>query len=157
MKNLRSLLLCLCLMLVCASSFVACSNDDSDKAGTQSPSQNGGGVENGNQPSNGNTNSGNNYSNNNNSNNNDGNTALPKPEEKSNFELICEEINNNDLHLIFNCASARQLLHITYGYILSEKQLSLGITETISSSEDEYYSCYEKHIAKQLESFLYEK
>ena len=100
MKNLISLLLCLCLMLVCASSFVACSNDDSDKAGTQSPTQNGGGVENGNQPSNGNTNSGNNSSNNNNSNNNDGNTALPNPEEKSNFELICEEINNNDNYLV---------------------------------------------------------
>lgn len=99
MKKLISLLLCLCLILVCVSSFVACSNDDSDETAIQPPSQNGGSVENENQSSNGNENSSNN-STNNNSNNSNGNTVLPKPEEKSNFELICEEIINNDNYLV---------------------------------------------------------
>lgn len=99
MKKLISLLLCLCLILVCASIFVACSNDDSDKTGTQLPSQNGGGVENGNQSSNGNANGGNNSANNNSNNSND-NAVFPKPEEKSNFELICEAINDNDNYLV---------------------------------------------------------
>ena len=77
MKKMISLLLCLCLVLICTSSFIACSNDNRDKAGTQSPSQNSG---------------------DNNSTNN--NTIVTEPEEKSNFDLICEVINDNDNYLV---------------------------------------------------------
>ena len=70
---------------------------------------------------------------------------------------LLANINNNDFQLIFDCASARQLLYITYGCILCERYFSLGISETILSFEDEYYTCLEKHIAKHLELFCTKK
>lgn len=83
MKKITALLLCLCLLMICATSLVACSNDQADKTGTQTPNQNGG-VENGNT----------------NSCNSNNTSVVPKPEEKSNFELICEAINENDNYLV---------------------------------------------------------
>jgi hypothetical protein len=60
----------------------------------------------------------------------------------------------DDAHLLdyFSNDNSRQLIHITYGFILSDESLKDELYETLNSLEDFYYARLEKHIGKHLSS-----
>jgi tagaturonate epimerase len=58
----------------------------------------------------------------------------------------------DDAHLLnyFSNDNSRQLIHITYGFILRDESLKIELYETLNSQEEFYFSRLEKHIGKHL-------
>ncbi len=67
-----------------------------------------------------------------------------------------DEMNDSELHSLMDMEEARQVLHITYGLILSAKNLDKTtvfkeeIYALLNKSESNYYSALFKHIGKHL-------
>ncbi len=57
-------------------------------------------------------------------------------------EFLKQYLNNND---------SRQLLHITYGYVLKNPEIKTSIYDTLSQNEDAYINRLERHIGRHLE------
>ena len=74
-----------------------------------------------------------------------------------------EELNDQELPPLLDREDSRQLLHVTYGYILNAKD-KVGkhlfrdqLYHTLMQYEEDYWSLLEKHIEKHLSSLGAEK
>ena len=69
-----------------------------------------------------------------------------------------EELSDEELPALLNQEDSRQLLHITYGYLLNEKDkagkhlFKDKLTHTLMQYEEDYWSMLETHIEKHLSS-----
>jgi hypothetical protein len=69
-----------------------------------------------------------------------------------------EELSDEELPVLLNQEDSRQLLHITYGYLLNEKDkagkhlFKDKLTHTLMQYEEDYWSMLETHIEKHLSS-----
>jgi hypothetical protein len=69
-----------------------------------------------------------------------------------------EELSDEELPALLNQEDSRQLLHITYGYLLNEKDktgkhlFKDQLTHTLMQYEEDYWSMLETHIENHLSS-----
>ncbi|TFG09228.1 MAG: hypothetical protein EU539_00215 [Promethearchaeota archaeon] len=62
-----------------------------------------------------------------------------------------EKVNDNELIKYFNKDESRQLLHITYGGLLSDPEIRKPFFDTLNEFEEEHYQIVSNHISKHME------
>lgn len=65
-----------------------------------------------------------------------------------------DNLTDDKLEDMLNLPDARQLLHITYGLILEDKELHTGIYTTLNNHEQLHYDVVAKHIDEHLQKLM---
>lgn len=63
-------------------------------------------------------------------------------------------LEGEDMVQYLDQTAARQMLHITYGQLITQPWFFSGMLETVRNGEEKYYACLEKHIFRHIAPFI---